>query len=537
MSRRDAERGEFLEKAKAGRVVPVARVFPSDELTPVTLFRRMLRSGQECFLLESVEGGESIARYTFLGCGPSARLVLRGGSAEEERNGSRRRIKTDALGALRQMVVRPGFEEDADLPPLTAGAVGYLSYDAVRLFEEIPDRHPREGHVPDGLFLQFEATAAFDHPRQRLLLLTNLEVENAREKGAAVDAAVSRLDHLESFVRGEERPAGARRGAGRPAARDARAPGGGPVTELMTRDAFLAAVTRAQEAILSGEIYQVVLSQRWDAPLDVDPFDVYRALRMLNPSPYLFYLETREAAIFGASPEMLVRCRGRDVETRPIAGTARRGATSREDRALAAALLADPKERAEHVMLVDLSRNDLGRVCEIGSVSVPRYASVEKYSHVQHLVSEVRGTLAKGKTSGDALAAAFPAGTLTGAPKIRAMEIIDELEAARRGVYGGAVGYLDTAGNLDVAIAIRTAVVENGVCRIQAGAGIVADSVPEKEYQEAESKAAALFRAIDTAREWARETGDGRRKTNRTPIRKPQLASNPKSKIHHPRSA
>jgi anthranilate synthase component 1 len=245
------------------------------------------------------------------------------------------------------------------------------------------------------------------------------------------------------------------------------------VTALFEREEFLQAVRRAQEAILAGDIYQVVLSQRWDARLDVDPFDVYRALRMLNPSPYLFYLETREAAIFGASPEMLVRCRGQEVETRPIAGTARRGTTGSEDRALAAALLADPKERSEHVMLVDLSRNDLGRVCEIGSVSVARYAAVEKYSHVQHLVSEVRGTLAEGKSSGDALAASFPAGTLTGA-----------------------------AGNLDVAIAIRMAVVEDGVCRIQAGAGIVADSVPEREYQEAESKAAALFRAIDMAREW-----------------------------------
>jgi len=532
--RRDAERREFLRKAAAGRVVPVARVFPSDELTPVTLFRRMRESGSECFLLESVEGGESIARYTFLGCGPSARLVLRDGSVEQEKVGSRRRVKAGALAALRRMVVRRGFVADADLPPLTAGAVGYLSYDAVRLFEEIPDRHRRKGHIPDGLFLRFDATAAFDHPRQRLLLLTNLEVARAADKERAVDAAISRLDRLEAFVRGEQHPA-AEKASYRVAARKARSAGPAAVRQLMTKEAFVAAVVKAQEAILAGDIYQVVLSQRWDAPLDVDAFDVYRALRMLNPSPYLFYLETCEAAIFGASPEMLVRCRGREVETRPIAGTASRGTTPAEDRALAAALLADPKERAEHVMLVDLSRNDLGRVCEIGTVSVPRYALVERYSHVQHLVSEVRGRLAKGKTSGDALAASFPAGTLTGAPKIRAMEIIDQLEAARRGVYGGAVGYVDTAGNLDVAIAIRTAVVENGVCRIQAGAGIVADSVPEKEYQEAESKAAALFRAIETAREWRREPGAGRREAasgrrRRVGGRKPQI-TNHKSQI------
>jgi anthranilate synthase component 1 len=268
----------------------------------------------------------------------------------------------------------------------------------------------------------------------------------------------------------------------------------------MSKETFLRAVETAKEAILSGEIYQVVLSQRWTGSLALDPFDVYRALRLLNPSPYLFYLETRDGVVFGASPEMLVRCRGRTVETRPIAGTIRRGETPEEDARLAERLLADPKERAEHVMLVDLGRNDLGRVSETGTVRVTRSAEVERYSHVQHIVSEVRGTLAPGKTAIDALAACFPAGTLTGAPKIRAMELIDELETTRRGIYGGAVGYLDVSGNLDMAIAIRTAVVEKGICRIQAGAGIVADSIAENEYREAESKAEALFRAVESAR-------------------------------------
>jgi anthranilate synthase component 1 len=528
VSRREDERRAFLERAAPGRVIPVARVFPSDALTPVTLFRRMRRSGEECFLLESVEGGEAIARYTFLGCGPVARLTTRGGAVEEERNGSRRAEKRGFLEALHELAVVRDFEPDPDLPPLSAGAVGFLSYDAVRLFEEIPDRHPREGNVPEGLFLLFEATIAFDHPRQRLLLLTNVRVERAGEEEAAVDAAVARLDRLEDFVHGEEP---ALRGARRVAAREAR---GRPFEGLMPREKFLDAVCRAKEAIFAGDIYQVVLSQRWTAPLNVDPFDVYRALRMLNPSPYLFYLETREAAVFGASPEMLVRCRGRAVETRPIAGTARRGATPREDRALAAELLTDPKERAEHVMLVDLGRNDLGRVCEIGSVGVPRYATVERYSHVQHLVSEVRGTLAEGRTSSDALAACFPAGTLTGAPKIRAMEIIDELEAARRGVYGGGVGYLDAAGNLDIAIAIRMAVVEDGVCRVQAGAGIVADSVPEKEYREAEDKAAAIFRAIDMAREWVEPEGGRQESRSRKPIPR-RRSRNPRSRIQNPK--
>ena len=506
MTRHDTERRDFLARASVARVVPVARVFPSDTLTPVTLFRRMRRSGAECFLLESVEGGESIARYTFLGCEPVARLTIRGKAVEEERGGKRRAVRGAALDALERLTVRPGFRADPDLPPLSAGAVGFLAYDSVRLFEDIPDRHPPESAIPDGLFLLFASAVAFDHPRQRLLLLTNIGAVRESEKRKEVDAAIARLDRLEEFLR-DDAPATRLRETARE--RVARSRSGRYASRsfapLMPKEKFLAAVERAKEGILAGDIYQVVLSQRWSAALELDPFDVYRALRMLNPSPYLFYLETREASVFGASPEMLVRCRGRDVETRPIAGTVGRGANSAEDRALAAQLLADPKERSEHVMLVDLARNDLGRVCEIGSVSVARYATVEKYSHVQHLVSEVRGTLAAGKTAGAALAACFPAGTLTGAPKIRAMEIIDELESSRRGVYGGAVGYLDTAGNLDVAIAIRMAVVERGVCRIQAGAGIVADSVPEKEYRESESKAAALLRAVEMARDWAKE--------------------------------
>jgi anthranilate synthase component 1 len=491
MSRREGEKRAILARGN-GRAFPVARAFPSDERTPVGLFRRMRSSGSECFLLESVEGGEAMARYTFLGVAPAARLTVRGGKVEIERDGRRRPAGSGALEALHALVVREGFAPDPDLPPLCAGAVGFLSYDAARLFEKIPDRHSREGEIPDALFLLFDSVVAFDHVRQRLLLLTCADLSGAGGEREA-EAALSRLDRLEEFLSVSP--------PGTPGAvpADARS-SGSRFTPALPKEAFLRAVETAREAILAGEIYQVVLSQRWEAPLGVDPFEVYRALRMLNPSPYLFYLETREAAVFGASPEMLVRCRGRAAETRPIAGTIRRGKTPDEDAALAALLLADPKERAEHVMLVDLGRNDLGRVCEIGSVRVTRYAEVERYSHVQHLVSEVRGKLVAGKTATDALAACFPAGTLTGAPKIRAMELIDELEGSRRGIYGGAVGYLDCAGNLDMAIAIRTAVVENDICRIQAGAGIVADSVPENEYREAESKAEALFRAVEIAR-------------------------------------
>jgi anthranilate synthase component 1 len=414
---------------------------------------------------------------------------------EIERDGRRLPADAPALEALRSLAVRDGFEPEAELPPLCGGAVGFLSYDAVRLFEEIPDRHPAEGQIPDVLFLLFDSVVAFDHARQRLLLLTCADLAGRGWKAQA-EAAVARLDRLEAFL-GTPEPASQLSPSPPAPTPSAGATG---FSAVLPRARFLEAVVQAKEAILAGEIYQVVLSQRWTGRLGVDPFEVYRALRSLNPSPYLFYLETREAAIVGASPEMLVRCRGRTAETRPIAGTIRRGKTAEEDAILAARLLSDPKERAEHVMLVDLGRNDLGRVCEIGSIRVTRSAEVERYSHVQHIVSEVRGTLAPGRNAIDALGACFPAGTLTGAPKIRAMELIDALEGSRRGIYGGAVGYLDCAGDLDMAIAIRTAVVEKGVCRIQAGAGIVADSIPENEYREAESKAEALFRAVEIAR-------------------------------------
>jgi anthranilate synthase component 1 len=506
MTPREAERRRFASRAVAGSVVPVARAFASDSVTPVGLLARMRASGQECFLLESVEGGETTGRYTFLGCGPVARFEISEGHGRAEHGWHRERHEEDPLEALERLVVRPGFVPDPDLPPLSGGAVGFLGYDAVRLFEAVPDRHPREGKIPDALFLVFDAVVAFDHVRQRLLLLTDLDVKRAGEEEREAEAAMARLDHLETFLRAESE---------RAPRRLAEASQGVPDTSgwrpLLTPEQFCAGVERAKEAIFAGDLYQVVLSQRWTAPLGADPFDAYRALRILNPSPYLFYLQTREATVFGASPEMLVRCRGREVETRPIAGTAPRGSTPAQDEELAQALLADPKERAEHVMLVDLSRNDLGRVCQIGSVKVSRYAFVEKYSHVQHIVSEVRGRLAAGKTAVDALSACFPAGTLTGAPKIRAMERIDEWEGARRGVYGGAVGYLDHAGNLDMAIAIRMAVVEGDQCRVQAGAGIVADSIPEKEYREAESKAAALFRAVEMARSWSGGSESNRR--------------------------
>ena len=517
MTPRDAEKRRFLAKAAPGGVVPVARVFAGDTVTPVALLARMRRTGAECFLLESVESGEQMGRYSFLGCEPVARFEIGAGHFRLSHGWHGELRDEDPLAALSRELARPGFVPDPELPPLSAGAVGFLTYDAVRLFEAIPDRHPRDGKIPDGLFLLFDSVVAFDHVRRRLLLLTELDARRPGDEERETERAMARLDRLDSFLRPEaEAP---------PRPLPDAAPAAGPANgwkPLLPREEFLANVARAKEAILAGDVYQVVLSQRWTASVGADPFDVYRALRVINPSPYHFYLQTREAAILGASPEMLVRCRGGVVETHPIAGTVPRGKDPASDAELARKMLADPKERAEHVMLVDLARNDLGRVCATGTVEVARYAEVERYSHVQHLVSEVRGRLAPGRTALDALAACFPAGTLTGAPKIRAMERIDQWEGARRGVYGGAVGYLDHAGNLDMAIAIRTAVVEGETCRVQAGAGIVADSDPEREYAEAENKAAALFRAVEIARSWRPA---GARSSAAAPFRSPTATS------------
>lgn len=454
------------------------RLLPADTTTPVAVMRRLLSSGEEAFLLESVEGGAHVARWSFLGAAPRVRLSAVDGETFREEGGRRENLDRPFLDAVREEAVDPGFARSEDDPPFSTGAVGYLSYDAVRLFERIPARHPRTSRMPDGLFLLFDSVVAFDHARGVMLLQTLVRDGDSDARAAA------RLDALERRIRTPE-----------PAPDAGPAPASPSFSETASRETFLSAVARAQEAIAAGEVYQIQISRRWTARLEADPFDVYRALRRVNPSPYQFFLRTREGDVLGASPEMLVRVRGREIETRPIAGTYPRGATAAEDRALEARFLADPKERAEHVMLVDLARNDLGRVCEAGSVSVPEFFAVEKYSHVQHLVSSVRGRLRESVSALDALAASFPAGTLTGAPKIRAMELIDELETARRGIYGGAVGYLDAGGDLDSAIAIRTMVVEDGVARVQAAAGIVADSVPEREATETEIKSGALFRA------------------------------------------
>jgi anthranilate synthase component 1 len=451
---------------------------PADLTTPVALMRALLAGDGPCFLLESVEGGDRVARWSFLGAAPSGEISGAQG---------------DPFALLKSLRTAPPDGGD-DLPPFTGGAVGYAGYDAVRRLERLPATNPDPIGLPDAWFGIFDSVIAFDHARHRLLYVTHAgEGEEEERRG------LERLRGLE-----------ARASATPVSAVQPLAAGGAPLSltfkETLPLPSFLSAVERAKEHIRAGDVFQVVLSRRWSAPFAGDPFAVYRALRSISPSPYQYFLRTPHGTIFGASPERLVRVvaapDGAAVETIPLAGTRPRGATREEDLALEKDLLADAKERAEHVMLVDLGRNDLGRVSVPGSVRVKDFFSVERYSHVMHIASRVIGTLAPGRHAVDALAATFPAGTLTGAPKIRAMEIIEALEPVRRGAYGGAVGYLDFAGNLDVAIAIRTAVVANGMLHVQAGAGIVADSNAESEARECENKARALMRAVARAGEF-----------------------------------
>jgi anthranilate synthase component 1 len=446
---------------------------PADLTTPVAVMRTLLEDDAPAFLLESVEQGERIARWSFLGTAPSRQISGRDG---------------DPFAALRSVPHEAPSAPGEDLPPFTGGAVGYLGYDAVRRLERIPSLRPDPIGLPDAWFGVFDRIIAFDHVKHRLLFLGHAEPGGEAEARSALSDLAARVE------------------AGR-----TRRPG--PVlpeelewTESMPRGAFMDAVDRAKEHILAGDIFQVVLSRRWSAPFPGDPFPLYRALRRISPSPYQYYLRTPHAVLLGASPERLVRAENRAdgtlVDTVPLAGTRPRGRDAAEDLAFEADLLADEKERAEHVMLVDLGRNDLGRVSAPGTVEVREFFTVERFSHVMHIASRVFGTLAPGRDAIDALAATFPAGTLSGAPKIRAMEIIEELEPVRRGAYGGAIGYVDFAGNLDMAIAIRTAVVTGGMVHVQAGAGVVADSVPEKEADECENKAKALMRAVERSREY-----------------------------------
>jgi anthranilate synthase component 1 len=478
---------EFVELSRRGTFVPVWREIMADLLTPVSAFLKIAEHSDYAFLLESVEGGEHVGRYSFLGKDPF--LVLRGRTGETtiERAGARTVRQEPFIDVLRTLMAEFQAPFVSDLPRFTGGAVGYLDYDTAEWFE--PAVHV-DAPLPDrdqAGFMVFDTILAFDHVKHRILAIANARLRPGEDLRALYDFACAKIDFLEREL--ERALSRAPRAANSPLA----------VTANQTREAFEAAVATLQEDIAAGEIYQAVLSQRFEADTDAAPFDVYRALRHINPSPYMFYIRMGPEAIVGASPEMLVRVEGHNVETHPIAGTRRRGATPEEDQRLADELRRNEKERAEHVMLVDLGRNDIGRVAEVGSVRVPQFMALERYSHVMHLVSRVEGRLAADRDRLDALVATFPAGTLTGAPKIRAMQLVGQLEPTRRGLYGGAVGYLDFAGNLDFCIAIRTITMRDGRAELQAGAGIVADSLPAAEFEETLDKARALVQALDMA--------------------------------------
>jgi len=520
---------EFKKLAGRGNVVPVYRTIVADLLSPVSAFLSLSpQQGREAnlhphsFLLESVEGGERVGRYTFFGVDPfqivscrGDRITVRRGEAapvsgrglvgarhgapvrggrsgprgDADQRSTLLEEKGNVFEFLRRLGARYHSVEVPGLPPFTAGAVGYLSYEAVRMLERLPPRFLADVDLDDAVFMYFANVLAFDHVQHRLFLIANVLTEEG--KGSLrfkYDAACRHLDELESRLRRPLRlpPARLPHGSLR-------------VRSNMRREQYEEMVERSKEYVRAGDIFQVVLSQRMEVPVRVPAFDVYRALRAVNPSPYMYYLRLGESTVLGSSPEMLVKVAGRKVEYRPIAGTRPRGRSEEEDKRLEDELRSDAKERAEHIMLVDLGRNDVGRVSEFSTVKPVDIMSVERYSHVMHLVSRITGQLRPDADSYAALAACFPAGTLTGAPKVRAMEIIDELEPTRRGLYGGSVLYLDFSGNLNSCIVIRTVLIKDNKAYLQAGAGIVADSVPAHEYDECMNKARAVLRAFEMA--------------------------------------
>jgi anthranilate synthase component I len=480
---------KFLEQAAQGTVVPVYKKVLADLLTPVAAYLKIERLSPYSFLLESVEGGEKVARYSFLGFDPHTIVRSSNGTVTVETEGNTQTVDQPMLTVLRRLAGQHIPVKLPDMPPFVCGAVGYIGYDAVRWFEKIPDKNPDDLNIDEAVMMFYSRILVFDHVRHQIHLIANI-FTNGRSEGLegdyqrAIDDIESMEAHLEDAI--EPLP---RTDLNEPV----------KVRSNMTKEQFEQAVVKAKEYIAAGDIFQVVLSQRFEVALSAHPFEVYRALRVVNPSPYMFFLKMDQQYVVGASPEMLVRATGRRLEYRPIAGTRKRGSTETEDLLLGEEMRADEKEVAEHVMLVDLGRNDLGRVADFGSVEVTDLMIIERYSHVMHLVSAIKARLRAGKDRFDALAACFPAGTLSGAPKVRAMEIIDELEPTRRGIYGGAVMYLDYSGNLDSCIAIRTILVKNGKTYIQAGAGLVADSVPESEYVETLNKARAMLQAIEMA--------------------------------------
>ncbi|HEV8297911.1 MAG TPA: anthranilate synthase component I [Acidimicrobiales bacterium] len=493
-------REEFRAFARSHRVVPVWRELLADFTTPVAAFARLV-GDRPGFLLESVEHGERWSRWSFIGRNPRATLVARDGRLEV-RGDLGVDVPTDcgmlaALDALLDVYRAPAI---ADLPPLHGGLIGYLGYDIVREVERLPDVPRDDLGFPDAVMCVIGDLAAYDHWRQRVTLVTNVLVPADADDAAldvAFDDAVARLDQMAlDGARPLDEPLVEPPDPSEPLPE---------VTSSMGERLYCEAVEVAKEHILAGDIFQVVLAQRFGLRLDADPFAVYRVLRQVNPSPYMYFVRLDELTIVGSSPEPMVQLLDGRVISRPIAGTRRRGSTDEEDRRLGAELIEHPKEVAEHVMLVDLARNDVGRVVAFGTERVDEMMTLERYSHVMHLTSQVSGDLAPGRSAIDVLRATLPAGTVSGAPKVRAMEIIDELEPVKRGPYAGVVGYLDFSGNIDTAIAIRTMIVRGNEAWVQAGAGIVADSVPEDEHQECVNKSRALLAAVPAARRMTRD--------------------------------
>ena len=484
---------EFQRLTKSHSLIPVTRVVAADLETPVSAYLKVAASEPAAFLLESVEGGEHVGRYTFIGIRPYRTMTARDSVITVVEGKKKRTYEGDIFRELKAALEGETPAKLPGLPPFTAGAVGFFAYDVVRSIERLPSTATDDLHVPDAYLMFFDEVLAFDHVKKAIHLMVTVGAQG-KVSTAGYRLAEKRLDRLEAML-----------AAAIPRQKTIAVKGKLKLKPRTKREAFLKAVERTKEYIRAGDVFQCVLSQRFDCEPGVEPFSVYRSLRIVNPSPYMYFLRfglegRRECHIVGSSPELLVRVHEGRVEYRPIAGSRPRGATEEADRALEADLRADAKEVSEHVMLVDLGRNDVGRVSEFGSVKVGDLMFVERYSHIMHLVSKLEGTLKKGLAPIDAFRACFPAGTLSGAPKIRAMEIIEELEPTRRGVYGGAIFYADFSGNLDSCIAIRTLFLDGEKGYIQAGAGVVADSVAETEHEECGNKAKAVVRAIERAR-------------------------------------
>jgi anthranilate synthase component I len=486
---------EFQTEAAKGNVVPVVRSVLADLHTPVGAFLRVANDAEQAFLLESIEGGERLARYSFLAANPFMSVRSHKSQTILEKDGSRKLYPDRTLiEFLRKHFARHKLARREKLPPLCGGAVGFLAYDAVRWFEKVLDDGEKRDKT-DAIWMFFRNILVFDRLKQRIEIVSIVFTDEAqgdeKKMKSLYEAAVAETARLEKLLEESSLPAVP------PATREK--PKSTQFTSNWKKADYLKAVEKIKEHILAGDAYQVVLSQKFKRATSADPLNIYRALRTTNPSPYMFYIKLGAKTLIGASPEMLVRCNGKKVEYRPIAGTRKRGVTETEDWILAEDLRSDTKEISEHVMLVDLGRNDLGRVSEYGSVEVAELMKIEKYSHVQHLVTSLKSRLKDGFDRFDALASCFPAGTVSGAPKVRAMQIIEELEPSKRGVYAGAIGYIDYAENLDTCIAIRTIQFADGTASIQAGGGVVADSVPEKEYEETINKSRALVKAIEMA--------------------------------------